>query len=752
MSPAAGGPRLQLVPKRGGQGPAGPGGSGGPPPGPGAWINRLIWTKQGIKSCVHNALLVLQNDPVWKGCFAYDDFAQRTVLMRDLPALDYFREGPAVTIPDPHASTRRNVTASRQFAGIKEIDDQDCTRIVAWLEATDLKLSISSGMITEVVNLIAQTRKIHPVRDYLLALQWDGVPRIGAMPTEDRPEGTPGWLTTFFGARDAEYTRKVSQWWMISAVARVMQPGCQADHMIILEGGQGKGKSQGLRALAEPWYSEDLDLTDIPRAQQMLAGKWVLGLDELDGMGRQTVEAAKKFFTQPWDRYRQPYGRHARDYPRQCVFVGTTNSEGGYLRDVSGNRRYWPVATNEIDVEKVRAFRDQLWAEAVVLYRAGNFWHPQAGDADILRPEQDQRLDEDPWTEAVLKYADQRWNRLVPWDDESNIITGSELLADALKLEKSRWNKAEYMRVGKILTAAGWSKDRLMRHGGRVYCYRPPQTGGTVAGVQVAEKRPVPGAATEAPAELYIPGLGMNPDDDGDDFDRLRQQLVQQLGPLQHLGRHDVDERLLAGLLGEEPGQIARLGQVLLREAQARRVTGQLVERESLGELALQGLRIRAERVVRHAPQSTRSCAVPTRAPDAPVAESLGAPRRAIRPRIRRRRSSRRGTSDARAALGSCIPGSGRPARRPCCRSWRSRRRGTPSCSAAASHRSADGNARAAHRAPSAAPARPGPSRPANAAPPCGSRHRPLPEAGADRGTPSARSSVAPNGARRSRL
>lgn len=433
----------------------------------------MLWSRGGYKSSHNNALLILQNDPAWRGVFAKDDFAQRVVLLRDLPVEDDYKEAPIDTLPDPQAEVRRNVRGSKRFAGIKEIDDNDLVRVVTWLERSDFRLCVSPSLVSDIIEVVADTRKIHPVRDYLRTVQWDGIKRIGEIPENRAELGTPGWLTTLMGAPDTPYVRKISRWWLISAVARIMQPGCQADHLIILEGKQGKGKSQGVQALSEPWFSQDLgDIRDAKQAQQLLAGVWMIEIGELDAMARATEQALKRFFSQTIDRYREPYGRRVRNHPRQCVFVGTTNNDGSYLRDVTGNRRYWPCHTGHIDVDKIRELRDQIWAEAVVLYRAQERWWPDADDHALITPEQENRRDEHPWTEVVYSIL-ATWRKDHTVDHDDNLITIPAIL-DKLGIDKGRWDSSARQAVGTIIMGAGWNKKRIMRHGERIYAYMPP--------------------------------------------------------------------------------------------------------------------------------------------------------------------------------------------------------------------------------------------------------------------------------------
>lgn len=198
------------------------------------------------------------------------------------------------------------------------------------------------------------TKQPKSVRDYLDALVWDGVPRI------DR------WLVEYAGVEDSAYVRAVSRAFLIAAVRRVRQPGCSFDTMLVLEGAQGTGKSAALRILAisDDWFTDDVPMgsQDVIEAT---AGKWIVEMSEIEGMGQGDVAALKAFLSARVDVGTRPaYQREAPKVPRHFVIVGTT-SAAEYLKDSTGNRRFWPVhVSRSFDLDRLRADRDQLWAEA----------------------------------------------------------------------------------------------------------------------------------------------------------------------------------------------------------------------------------------------------------------------------------------------------------------------------------------------------------------------------------------------------
>ena len=249
-----------------------------------------------------------------------------------------------------------------------------------------------------VVGDLARRRSFHPVRDYLRGLTWDGTARIGI------------WLTTYGGAPETAYTRAVGRLFLLAAVRRVFSPGCKFDELLTLESEQGKLKSQALRALCpqDDWFSDDLPLgVDAKQIIERTAGKWIIEASELQGYSGSEVERLKGMLARQVDGpVRLAYGRMATEVPRQFVIAGTTNNMSEYLRDSTGNRRFWPVRIQVFDVTALKRDRDQLWAEAAVL---------EAQGASIRLPEklwpdataqQDARREIDPWEEMFEENLD----------------------------------------------------------------------------------------------------------------------------------------------------------------------------------------------------------------------------------------------------------------------------------------------------------------------------------------------------------
>lgn len=259
----------------------------------------------------------------------------------------------------------RDLFANRDFYGCdtpwggrkgKALTDDDCIFIKSWL-ANNWKIEPNVNVIFEAMVQIASENAYHPVRKYLDSLEWDGVARLDT------------WMKEYLGAIAPEpYLSEISRKFLVAAVARVYEPGRKFDHMVILEGAQGIGKSSVGRILVgEKWFLDALpDLQDKDAALN-LQGMWMIEMGELAAMKKAESEVMKAFVTRQVDKVRPPYGKRYIESYRQCVFFGTTNADT-YLQDKSGNRRYWPVKVSATDFQALEADRDQLWAEAVYVY------------------------------------------------------------------------------------------------------------------------------------------------------------------------------------------------------------------------------------------------------------------------------------------------------------------------------------------------------------------------------------------------
>lgn len=398
----------------------------------------LVRTDKGaIVRCVENIVSVLTYDQRWRGIIAKNEFTGTTEMRRSPPW--HPDDAPSVVSPG-------------------EWTEQDTIRLQAWL-GRYLAFRPTRQMVDDAVSIVAARSGFHPIREYLSGLKWDGKPRL------DR------WLTDHFGVTHNEYSKMVGKCSLISAVARVFEPGCLAKYVLILEGPQDLGKSRSIRALAgAEWFKDtppDLSSKD---GRIALRGVWIYELAELDGLNRHDAATIKAYISSPTDNFRPPYERREITAKRQNIFIGTVNSVArGYLKDETGGVRFWPVLVTKADAEGLARERDQLWAEAVHRYNAGERWWPEGDENAHCVAEQEARYD-----------VDARETRIANWLESdaaaakiASGLTLADVLEHALGIDPYRMNKASQTAVGSIMSRLGW---KVVREGGgkRQRVYRRP--------------------------------------------------------------------------------------------------------------------------------------------------------------------------------------------------------------------------------------------------------------------------------------
>jgi len=400
------------------------------------WANQMRLDLAGVPERNEaNVLTALGNDAAFAGTLVFDEFRCEVVVNRRLPW------------DETDSSVPRSWT------------DADDVRCAEWLQRHEI--NVAPSVVSRCANAIARDIRVHPVREYLSNLVWDKSPRLEQ------------WTLTYLGAADTPLNRAFGSLWMISAVARIMRPGVKVDHMLILEGPQGAKKSTALKLLAgESWFTDELAEIGSKDAAQQMRGIWIIEIAELDAIGRAEVSRIKAFLTRTVDRYRPPYERYVIEVPRQCVFAGSVNPDT-YLRDETGNRRFWPVRCGAIDLNALRRNRDQLWAEAVLRYREGAvWWLEDQALIEAASAEQEARYHADAWDARIdrwLNFERQRVNHgytgYDDWRDEevertSPVVDVSvgEILEGALGIETGRWSRADQMRVTAYLKARNWHR------------------------------------------------------------------------------------------------------------------------------------------------------------------------------------------------------------------------------------------------------------------------------------------------------
>ncbi len=276
----------------------------------------------------------------------------------------------------------------------------------------------------DAILAVAAERAYHPIKEYLDNLpSWDGIDRVETL------------LIDYFGATDNSYTRAVTRKTMVAAVVRIYHPGTKFDSVLILNGPQGIGKSTFFAKLAGDWFSDSLTLTDMKdkAGPEKLQGYWLLELGELAGMRKTDVEVVKSFISRSDDKYRASYGVNVESHPRQCVIVGSTNAESGFLRDITGNRRFWPVRISGNGKRKAWQMSvydvEQIWAETLVLYEKGEKLYLEGDDVHLATSEQDDAMESDEREGLVRTYLDtllpEDWETMSAYE-RRNFLNGSE--------------------------------------------------------------------------------------------------------------------------------------------------------------------------------------------------------------------------------------------------------------------------------------------------------------------------------------
>jgi predicted P-loop ATPase len=390
---------------------------------------------QILDRTVANLSLILREDSAWKGVLALNTLSNRIVTLEDPPF-------------------------DRDTA--KPWTDTDSLATRAWLES-NYGLQMKTNDAHEAVILAASMQKFNPLVDYIEGLE------------SHDSEVLDTWLIDVFGVEDTTYTRAVGRRWMISAVARALDPGCKADCVIILEGDQGMKKSSVLAQLCpnESWFIDGLSDFGSKDQKEEIEGKWIVELGELKGFGKE-LDQIKAFTSRTTEKFRPSYGRFTVEAPRTCVFAGTVNPDNvGYLRDVTGNRRFWPVRCRRSAPNITPAMRDRLWAEARDAYRAGigrerdetTKWWIDPTERELYAAaveQQEARVEVDVWHDAVSHYLIGRQDTSV-----------NEVLAHiGVSLDKAQ--QREGQRIGRILRMLRWEKYRANQVANRPWRYRPP--------------------------------------------------------------------------------------------------------------------------------------------------------------------------------------------------------------------------------------------------------------------------------------
>ncbi len=377
-----------------------------------AWFSKLICDDNGrAYANLANAVTALENDPRLVDAFARDEMARVTMLTARLPGAD------------------------DEYGFPRPVNDRDVARVQRYLQSLGLP-RVGRESIGDAIDLHAEDRKSHPLRDWLFDLRWDKRKRLD------------DWLSLYLGAERSPYASAIGRMFIIAMVARIVEPGCKADYLLVLEGPQGAGKSEACRILGGDYFSDALpDIRGGKDVSQHVKDKWLIEIAELSSITKAEVETLKSFISRSEEIYRPSYGRREVYEKRQCVFIGTTN-RATYLRDETGGRRFWPVRCGQIRLDDLSRDRSQIFAEAFTAFHGGAQWWPdRAFEAETIAPEQEARFEDDAWREPIER-----------WLTGKTQTTVGECAVNALRFEQGKIGTADQRRIATVLERIGWER------------------------------------------------------------------------------------------------------------------------------------------------------------------------------------------------------------------------------------------------------------------------------------------------------
>ncbi len=422
------------------------------------WLGRLKCSSQtGLPNkTIDNVLIILDNDPQLKDRFFHDEFGNRALIVAPMP-------------------WENAVEIGYKQRPWKDEDDAGLRHYIEKVYSITGK-----ERIYDAVAVYATARKRHKLKEYITALKWDGIPRLDTL------------LIDYFGAEDNEYIRMVMRKTLTAAVARVMTPGVKFDNMLILSGPQGVGKSTFFSILGKDWYSDSLATFEGKDASELIQGYWIIEAGELTGFNKSEMNAVKQFLSKKTDVYRAPYGRRTGEFPRCCIIVGTTNDKE-FLKDRTGNRRFWPVDLGKQLASK-NIFKqlpdevDQIWAEAYMRYRIGEKLYLEGAVADEAMKQQEDHKESNPKEGLIREFIERKipsdwykkssadrmmfnWQMLDQLDKntlmERDKVCAVEVWCECFKGHINMMRKSDAAEINGILSSLdGWKRsEKTIRFG-----------------------------------------------------------------------------------------------------------------------------------------------------------------------------------------------------------------------------------------------------------------------------------------------